>query len=58
LRAGFEGMPVKNFTDIASRLNKDGTFSWILDARILDARILDARILDWELTIDCFCPMR
>jgi hypothetical protein len=26
LRAGFEGMPVESFTEIASRLNEDGTF--------------------------------
>jgi hypothetical protein len=24
--AGFEGMPVESFTEIASRLNEDGTF--------------------------------
>ncbi|WP_017717917.1 DUF4114 domain-containing protein, partial [Kamptonema formosum] len=34
LRAGFEGMPVESFTEIASRLNEDGTFS--LDRNALE----------------------
>jgi hypothetical protein len=34
LRAGFEGMPVESFAEIASRLNQDGTFS--LDRKALE----------------------